>query len=115
MFCRSLVFLPLLAFVPSVQAREQVQSHSESHAESRSQPQGESNRQAPEAASTGRASQSADPLLLEQNRKQKRRNELREAFMAPVEEVSVPARQLSPQERAELRHQLRQQPLNLQK
>ena len=44
---------------------------------------------------------------------QKRRMVLREALKQPVEDASLPARQLSAQQRAELRQTLRQQPLDL--
>jgi hypothetical protein len=51
----------------------------------------------------------ADALSAEQAQKQKRRDNLREATKLPVEGAALGARQLSPQEKLELRQQLRQQ------
>jgi hypothetical protein len=52
----------------------------------------------------------------EQAQKQKRRDVLREALKLPVADVpSAPVRQLSSQEKAELRQQLRQQRLDVSK
>ena len=51
-----------------------------------------------------------DAQQLEQLKKQKRRDVLREAWLSPVADTPVTARQLSPQEKAELRQQLQQQP-----
>jgi hypothetical protein len=49
----------------------------------------------------------ADTAQLEQAKRQKRRDELREALLMPA--APAESRQLSPQEKAELRQQLRQQ------
>ena len=50
-----------------------------------------------------------------QIRQQQRRDMLREALKSPVEESPVTMRQMTPQEKAELRQQLRQQPQDLVK
>jgi hypothetical protein len=52
---------------------------------------------------------SGDARTPEQVLKQKRRENLREATKLPVENAAPAARQLSPQEKWELRQQLRQQ------
>jgi hypothetical protein len=57
----------------------------------------------------------ANVSLSEQALKQKRRDGLREAFKLPVEGVPAPSRQMSAEEKAELREQLRQQRLDLLK
>ena len=49
----------------------------------------------------------ADIAQMEQAKRQKRRDELREALLLPA--APAESRQLSPQEKAELRQQLRQQ------
>jgi hypothetical protein len=51
-----------------------------------------------------------DAQQLEQARRQKRRDVVREALLVPVADAPVALRQLSPQEKAELRQQLQQQP-----
>jgi hypothetical protein len=56
--------------------------------------------------------QNANVSVEEQTVKQKRRDGLRDAFKIPVEEVPATSRQLSAQEKAELRQQLRQQRLD---
>jgi hypothetical protein len=50
-----------------------------------------------------------DAQQLEQVKRQKRRDVLREALQVPVADAPVASRQLSPQEKAELRQQLQQQ------
>ncbi len=62
----------------------------------------------------GPAYMEAQATLL-QARKQLRRDVLREALKAQAEEAPVPARQLTAQEKAELREQLRQQRQDLPK
>jgi hypothetical protein len=56
-----------------------------------------------------RFSAEPDVQQLELAQRQKRRDVLREALLVPVADTPVPARQLSPQEKAELRQQLQQQ------
>ncbi len=51
----------------------------------------------------------AESAQLEQAKRQKRREDLREALLLPVADAPAENRQLSPQARAELRQQLRQQ------
>jgi hypothetical protein len=51
----------------------------------------------------------ADAAWAEQARKQKLRDVVRDAVKLPVEDARPAGRQLSPQEKAELRQQLRQQ------
>ncbi len=83
MQCRHFVLFPLVALVLGVQARE---------------PQAN-------AAVTRVAETSVEDLLVQQ----RRREVLRQATRVQMEEAAAPTRQLSAQERAELRQQLQQQ------
>jgi hypothetical protein len=67
------------------------------------------NAQALDARQNNGAPQGSDTTSSEQAQKQKRRDNLREVTKLPVEDVAPSVRQLSPQEKLELRQQLRQQ------
>jgi hypothetical protein len=67
------------------------------------------NAQALDARQSTAAEQGSEMSPAEQAQRQKRRENLREATKFPVETVPPIVRQLSPQERWELREQLRQQ------
>ena len=67
------------------------------------------NAQALDARQSSGQAPGMDALSNEQAQKQKRRDNLREATKLPVEGAAPGARQLSPQEKLELRQQLRQQ------
>lgn len=67
------------------------------------------NAQALDARQSSGVAPVGDAWLAEQAQKQKRRDNLREATKLPVEGAAPGARQLSPQEKLELRQQLRQQ------
>lgn len=66
------------------------------------------NAQALDARQVGSAGQGSDTAA-EQAQKQRRRDNLREATKLPMEDAPSTVRQMSPQEKWELREQLRQQ------
>ena len=92
--CRHLVLLATLAFVQGALAREPKPGADGGH---------------PTPAVTRVADASPDNQLILQNR----RDVLRQATRAQMEETPTPVRQLNAQERAELRQQLQQQRLEL--
>lgn len=112
-----LVLIPLLVLVMNVQAREQSAARSESssrsesasHAPSPHQSPSQSQTQTQELSAHGRYAQDADALQAEQLNRQRRRDILREALRLQQEESPATSRQMSLQERTELRQQLRQQ------
>lgn len=114
-----LVLIPLLVLVMNVQAREQSAARSESssrsesasHAPSphQSPSQSQSQSQTQELSAHGRYAQDADALQAEQLNRQRRRDILREALRLQQEESPATSRQMSLQEKTELRQQLRQQ------
>ena len=61
----------------------------------------------------GGAAQDGDGHAAELAQREQRRVVLREALKLPVEDAPATARQLTAQQRSELRQQLRQQPLDL--
>ena len=89
MLCRALVLLPFLACVLGAQARE------------------------PKAGPEG--ARQVEAPVPEDIQQQKRREVLRQATRLPMDESAGVPRQLSPQERADLRQQLQQQRLELLK
>jgi hypothetical protein len=113
MSCRPLVVIPMLALVLGVQARDQSGSRADpgARADSASRVEGGSHAQfqTQDASSRVRPVSDAEALQLEQMNRQKRRDVLREALRSQPEEASAAARQMSLQEKTELRQQLRQQ------
>lgn len=94
----SLVLLAVLAIAPGARAREP-------------KPGADGLRQ-PDMTAVARV---ADVLPADQTDLQRRRDILRQATRVQMQEAPTPARQLSAQERAELRQQLQQQRLELLK
>lgn len=105
---RYLVLFPMLAlgWSWSAQARDPLGAHSDASSRPESaarvaQPQGASNRV--------RVMSDAEVIQMDQLDRQKRRDVLREALRSQPEEAPATVRQMSLQERTELRQQLRQQ------
>jgi hypothetical protein len=98
MFCRHFVLLPVLALVLSAQARE---------------PQADAN--VPTKSRVAEAPEVTRVAEAPMSDQQRRRDVLRQATRVQMEEAPGPTRQLSAQERAELRLQLQQQRLDLLK
>ena len=119
MSCRHLVLIALLSLVLGAQAREQSQTpsqsqsrsdvRSESPARSEAGPRSDTVHALQDSSAKARSQSDADALLQEQLLRQKRRDVLREALRAQAGESPAALRQMSLQERMELRQQLRQQ------
>ncbi len=108
MFCRTLVLFSLLAPVLGAQARDQSDSRGSGHARQETQRVAQN---APVRASQDgdKVQQPDQPDQQDQRDRQRRRDVLREALRVQAEAVPATARQMSVQERLELRQQLRQQ------
>ena len=103
MLCRTLALVSVLALALAAQAREPQSSRADAaHA-------GTDASGKPDSATRSRAGSDADAAQQEILSRQKRRDVLREALRGQVEESPAAMRQMSLQERMELRQQLRQQ------
>ena len=104
---RHLALISLLSLVLGAQAREQSVPRGDSG--SRSEPVSHSALQAQDGSFRERTGREVDAAQLDQLNRQKRRDVLREALRAQPEEATGTVRQMSLQQKTELRQQLRQQ------
>jgi hypothetical protein len=111
MWRRKLILFFMLAMTMALgaQARDQGPSRSESHA-SESRASDSSRQGGQDNAARGRSDMDSSTVtMVEEANRQKRRDVLREALRGQAEEAPATMRQMSLQERMELRQQLRQQ------